>query len=152
MTIPVMTFVDGQGGNISINGVILQPTQYRLRKQFVNQNVTNTGSGGARQRVRVITDWGFEAHLFFDAANPPVGVSVTNGVYSWGGIEAAVDGQGKSGVPCIFQIGATQTIYQGTALIAMNNPGLQAEGVVDITISGEAARGPLVGPIAGSIT
>ena len=30
MTIPVMTFVDGQGGNISINGVILQPTQYRI--------------------------------------------------------------------------------------------------------------------------
>ena len=34
----------------------------------------------------------------------------------------------------------------------MNNPGLQAEGVVDIQISGEAARGPLIGPIAGSIS
>ncbi len=97
-------------------------------------------------------DWGFEAHLFFDAANPPVGVSQVNGAWSWGGIEAAVDAYGNSGVPCIFQIGATNTIYQGTALIAVNNPGLNAEGVVDIQISGEAARGPLVGPIAGSIT
>ena len=81
MTIPVMTFVDGQGGNISINGVILQPTRYRIGRVFVNQNVTTTGAGGWRQRKRVINDWNFEAHFFFDAAHPPANVAVLNGVY-----------------------------------------------------------------------
>ena len=152
MTIPVMTFVDGQGGNISINGVILQPTQYRIGRLFVNQNVTTTGAGGWRQRKRVINDWNFEAHFFFDAAHPPASVAVVNGVYIPAGIESELDGSGNEGVPCIFQIGASPYQYQGIALLASNHPGVQAEGTVDLTITGECARGPLVGPVTGSIT
>ena len=52
MAIPVMTLIDGQGGHISLNGIILQPTMYRLQKQLVNANATNTGSGGFRHSGR----------------------------------------------------------------------------------------------------
>jgi hypothetical protein len=147
-----MTFVDGQGGNISINGVILQPTAYRIGRILANQDVTTTGAGGWKQRKRVINDWNFEAHFFFDAAHPPANIIAVNGVYVPQGIESELDGSGNEGVPCIFQIGASAFQYQGTALLASNNPGIMAQGTVDLTISGECARGPLVGPVAGTIS
>ena len=84
-----MTFVDGQGGNISINGIILQPTKYGIAKQFANANTTTTGSGGWRQYLRVMAGWGFQAHLFFDAAHIPDGVQLVNGIYVPVGIECA---------------------------------------------------------------
>jgi hypothetical protein len=153
MTIPIMTYVDGQGGNISINGIVLQNVRYRLRKEHRNQNVTTTGCLGNIARVRVIHDWGFEAHTFFDSANPPLGVTLTNGVWVWNGFEASGSyTQGTAGVPCIFQIGAAQLIYTGNALVNTCPPTINAEGVVEMDITGEAAWGPLVGPITGSIS
>ena len=151
MTIPTMTFVDGQGGNISINGVILQPTQYRIGKQFTNANTTTTGSGGWQQRTRVMAGWGFQAHLFFDAAHIPDGVQLVSGIYVPIGIEAATAGSQGLALPCIFQIGASGWQYQGYALLSSNSPGIQAEGVVDLEIEG-TGTGALIGPVAGQIS
>ena len=144
MAIPVMAFIDGQGGNISINGIVLQPTMYRIVTQFGNVNTTTTGSGGWRQFKRVISGWGFQAHLLFDAAHLIDGVTLTNGIYVPIGINAPIE------VPCVFQIGSAPLIYQGLCLIETNSPGLQAEGVVDLEISGQGT-GPRLGPIAGSV-
>ena len=107
---------------------------------------------GFWQRVRIMHDWGFEAHFFFDKDHPPENIKLINNTWVPQGIERAFTDDGKTGVPCLFQIGSSAFQYQGIALLSSNSQSLEAEGLVDLTISGEGARGPLYGPVAGTIS
>ena len=148
MPLPIMKWVSGQGGQISINNTILQVETWRLGRRFTNPDVTNTGCGGWRYIARVLTAWQFEAKATFDSNNPPPQAALVNGVWVPTGYESGPT-YPASGIYCIFQLRASLLQYRGYGELDDFQVVNSAVDVVRVSLTGTGS-GPLLGPVAAN--
>ena len=149
MALPIMQWISGQGGQLSINSVLLQVQRWRVGRRFTNPDTTNTGSGGWGEHARVLARWVFEVQATFDINNPPPTARLVNGVWVPTGYESGPT-YPNQGVACIFQLGASLLQYQGYGMLEDFSIVNAAINVVRVSMEG-IGSGPLLGPTPGNL-